>query len=114
MHTEFFDGRLVVKVGDITEERSDAIVHAANSSLLGGGGVDGAIHHKGGRAIYDACKRIRDEQYPNGLPTGQAVITTAGELPANYVIHTVGPISIGQNAGRNTEAAGRSFWPTGN
>ena len=70
----------------------DAIVNAANSSLLGGAGVDGAIHAAGGPAILAACKELRRTRYPNGLPTGEAVITTAGNLPARYVIHTVGPI----------------------
>jgi O-acetyl-ADP-ribose deacetylase (regulator of RNase III) len=92
MAETFFDGRLIVKHGDLTEEVVDAIVNAANWTLLGGGGVDGAIHAAGGQAIYDACKEIRDTQFPGGLPTGQAVITTGGKLPANYVIHTVGPI----------------------
>lgn len=77
--------------GDITEQDVDAVVNAANSSLMGGGGVDGAIHRKGGDAILAECKEIRDTEYPDGLPTGEAVITTAGKLPANYVIHTVGP-----------------------
>ncbi|HMB93671.1 MAG TPA: O-acetyl-ADP-ribose deacetylase [Rhodothermales bacterium] len=78
--------------GDITEIQVDAIVNAANSSLMGGGGVDGAIHRRGGPAILAACKTIRRNNYPDGLPTGQAVITTGGELPAQYVIHTVGPV----------------------
>jgi O-acetyl-ADP-ribose deacetylase len=78
--------------GDITEQDVDAIVNAANSSLLGGGGVDGAIHRRGGPAILEECKRIRAERYPDGLPPGQAVATTAGELPARWVIHTVGPV----------------------
>ena len=78
--------------GDITEQTVDAIVNAANSSLLGGGGVDGAIHRAGGPAILEECRRVRVEQYPGGLPTGQAVATTAGELPARWVIHTVGPV----------------------
>ena len=78
--------------GDITEQRVDAIVNAANSSLMGGGGVDGAIHRKGGSAILEECKRIRSEKYPDGLPTGKAVATTAGDLPARWVIHTVGPV----------------------
>ena len=78
--------------GDITEQRVDAIVNAANSSLMGGGGVDGAIHRKGGPAILEECKRIRSEKYPDGLPTGKAVATTAGDLPARWVIHTVGPV----------------------
>jgi O-acetyl-ADP-ribose deacetylase len=84
--------RIVVKVGDITREAVDAIVNAANSSLMGGGGVDGAIHRAGGPEILDACRRIRNERYPDGLPTGHAVITAAGRLPARHVIHTVGPI----------------------
>jgi O-acetyl-ADP-ribose deacetylase (regulator of RNase III) len=88
----FYDGRLIVKHGDITKEAVDAIVNAANWTLLGGGGVDGAIHAAGGREIYHACKELRETEYPNGLPTGQAVITTGGDLPAKHVIHTVGPI----------------------
>jgi len=78
--------------GDITQQEVDAIVNAANSSLMGGGGVDGAIHRKGGAEILQECKRIRNERYPEGLPTGQAVVTTAGKLPARWVIHTVGPV----------------------
>lgn len=84
--------RIIIKIGDITKENVCAIVNAANSSLLGGGGVDGAIHRAGGPQILEACKKIRKEKYPDGLPTGDAVATTAGNLPANYVIHTVGPI----------------------
>lgn len=78
--------------GDITRMRVDAIVNAANSSLFGGGGVDGAIHKRGGRAILAACRELRDTRYPDGLPAGQAVATTAGKLRARWVIHTVGPI----------------------
>jgi O-acetyl-ADP-ribose deacetylase (regulator of RNase III) len=78
--------------GDITEQAVDAIVNAANSSLLGGGGVDGAIHRRGGPAILEECRRVRSEQHPDGLSAGQAVATTAGELPARWVIHTVGPV----------------------
>lgn len=88
----FMKGRLVVKVGDITKEDADAIVNAANSSLLGGGGVDGAIHRAGGADVLKECKEIRRTQYPDGLPTAQAVITTAGKMTAKYVIHTVGPV----------------------
>jgi O-acetyl-ADP-ribose deacetylase (regulator of RNase III) len=84
--------RITLIRGDITEEEVDAIVNAANSSLLGGGGVDGAIHRRGGPAILQECKRIREQRYPNGLPTGMAVATTGGELPAQWVIHTVGPV----------------------
>ncbi|NVI87716.1 O-acetyl-ADP-ribose deacetylase [Actinomadura sp. BRA 177] len=78
--------------GDITEEDVDAVVNAANSSLLGGGGVDGAIHRRGGPDILDECRKLRASHYGGGLPTGQAVATTAGRLPARWVIHTVGPV----------------------
>ncbi|MBK6011337.1 O-acetyl-ADP-ribose deacetylase [Streptomyces sp. MBT53] len=78
--------------GDITRQSADAIVNAANSSLLGGGGVDGAIHRRGGPAILEACRKLRASHYGKGLRTGQAVATTAGELDAQWVIHTVGPV----------------------
>ncbi|MFG3598704.1 O-acetyl-ADP-ribose deacetylase [Micromonospora chersina] len=78
--------------GDITAQQVDAIVNAANSSLLGGGGVDGAIHRKGGPAILEECRVLRATRYPDGLPTGQAVATTGGHLPARWVVHTVGPV----------------------
>lgn len=78
--------------GDITEAQVDAVVNAANSSLLGGGGVDGAIHRKGGPDILAACRALRASDHGRGLPTGQAVATTAGRLPARWVIHTVGPV----------------------
>lgn len=84
--------RITLIHGDITEERVDAIVNAANSSLMGGGGVDGAIHRRGGSAILTACKSVRADRYPDGLPTGEAAATTAGDLPARWVIHTVGPV----------------------
>lgn len=84
--------QITVLRGDITEQEVDAIVNAANSSLLGGGGVDGAIHRRGGPAILAECRRLRESHYGRGLPTGQAVATTAGELPARWVIHTVGPV----------------------
>ncbi|CAL9288684.1 O-acetyl-ADP-ribose deacetylase [Streptomyces olindensis] len=78
--------------GDITRERVDAIVNAANSSLLGGGGVDGAIHRRGGPAILEDCRKLRASHYGKGLATGRAVATTAGNLDARWVIHTVGPV----------------------
>lgn len=81
-----------IKTGDITKESVCAIVNAANSSCMGGGGVDGAIHRAGGPMILEECKRIRRERLPDGLPTGRAVATNAGAMPAKYVIHTVGPI----------------------
>jgi O-acetyl-ADP-ribose deacetylase len=83
---------LVLVRGDITEQRVDAVVNAANSGLLGGGGVDGAIHRKGGPEILAACRELRATDYRDGLPTGAAVATTAGKLPAQWVIHTVGPV----------------------
>ena len=83
---------ITLVTGDITEQHTDAIVNAANSSLLGGGGVDGAIHRRGGPAILAECRELRATRYPDGLPAGQAVATTAGNLPARWVIHTVGPV----------------------
>ncbi|MFE5809816.1 O-acetyl-ADP-ribose deacetylase [Streptomyces sp. NPDC056491] len=84
--------RIVLVLGDITAEKADVIVNAANSSLLGGGGVDGAIHRRGGPEILAACEDLRRSHYGKGLPTGHAVATTAGRLPAGHVIHTVGPV----------------------
>lgn len=83
---------LVLVLGDITDQRADAIVNAANSSLLGGGGVDGAIHRKGGPEILAECRALRAGHYGKGLRTGEAVATTAGRLDARWVIHTVGPV----------------------
>ncbi|MEM3783648.1 MAG: O-acetyl-ADP-ribose deacetylase [Candidatus Bathyarchaeia archaeon] len=91
--------KLCLVQGDITEMETDAIVNAANPSLMGGGGVDGAIHRKGGPKILEECKQIRATEWPNGLPTGKAAITSGGKLKAKYVIHTVGPIWHGGNSG---------------
>jgi O-acetyl-ADP-ribose deacetylase (regulator of RNase III) len=94
MFVEFKVGKAIVQliVGDITDVEADAIVNAANSTLLGGMGVDGAIHSKGGPKILEECKRIRATSWPDGLPTGYAVITSGGNLKAKHVIHTVGPV----------------------
>src|SRR3954463_5990909 len=108
MPDTFLDGRVVVKVGDITEESVDAIVNAANSTLYGGGGVDGAIHEKGGPEILAACRRLRKDAYPDGLPTGKAVITTGGNLPADFVIHTVGPI-YGEHNGAESKLLAQAY-----
>jgi O-acetyl-ADP-ribose deacetylase len=97
--SELLGGRLIVVTGDITTLTVDAIVNAANSSLMGGGGVDGAIHRAGGPAILAACKAIRKERFPDGLPPGEAVETTGGNLPARFVIHTVGPVWHGGTGG---------------
>lgn len=102
LEKSFLDGRVAVVVGDITKQDVEAIVNAANASLLGGGGVDGAIHRAGGSEILDECREIRRTRFPNGLPAGEAVITTGGKLPALYVIHTVGPI-YGENEGKDAE-----------
>ena len=102
MAQSFLGGRVVVLVDDITRQNVTAIVNAANASLLGGGGVDGAIHRAGGPQILVECREIRQTKYPQGLPTGEAVITTGGDLPARFVIHTVGPI-YGRDPERQTE-----------
>ncbi len=102
--------KLILKVGDITEEETDAIVNAANSSCMGGGGVDGAIHTKGGKAILEECKKIRETIYPQGLPTGEAVITTGGNLKAKYVIHTVGPICRGKFNEEKENLLRNAYW----
>jgi len=98
----FLSGRVLVMIGDITRQDVTAIVNAANSTLLGGGGVDGAIHNVGGPQILKECQEIRRTVYPRGLPAGEAVITTGGNLPAKYVIHTVGPI-YGRQPERESE-----------
>jgi len=99
---EFLGGRVLLVIGDITRQDVTAIVNAANSTLLGGGGVDGAIHDAGGPEILEGCQHIRKTVYPKGLPTGEAVITTGGNLLAKYVIHTVGPI-YGRDPERQAE-----------
>ncbi len=91
--------RIHIVTGDITDFKVDAIVNAANSGLMGGGGVDGAIHRRGGPLILDACKEIRNTRFPAGLPPGEAVITPGGRLIAAYVIHTVGPVWYGGGSG---------------
>jgi O-acetyl-ADP-ribose deacetylase (regulator of RNase III) len=98
----FLEGRVSATIGDITQRRVDAVVNAANSTLLGGGGVDGAIHRAGGPLIRKECEEIRHARFPEGLPTGESVITTAGLLPARHVIHTVGPI-WGREGGREPQ-----------
>jgi O-acetyl-ADP-ribose deacetylase (regulator of RNase III) len=84
--------KIILLEGDITAQPVDAVVNAANSSLLGGGGVDGAIHAVGGPEILAECRVLRQARYPDGLPVGEAVATTAGRLPARWVVHTVGPV----------------------
>ena len=98
---DFTVGKTKIRIvqGDITEQYTDAIVSAANRSLMGGGGVDGAIHRKGGPKILEECKKIRETEWPEGLPTGKAVITTGGNLKVRYVIHAVGPIWQGGRYG---------------
>jgi O-acetyl-ADP-ribose deacetylase (regulator of RNase III) len=102
MDGSFLNGRVCLVVGDITKQQVDVLVNAANSTLLGGGGVDGAIHRVGGQIILEECREIRRRFYPNGLPAGESVITSAGNLPARFVVHTVGPI-YGQHGGREPE-----------
>lgn len=104
----FLAGRVLIKVGDITKENVDAIVNPANGTLMGGGGVDGAIHRAGGPAILEACKEIRRDQFPDGLPTGEAVITTAGKMAAKFVIHTVGPV-YGRGGNDKAELLGACY-----
>ena len=99
--------RIELRRGDITEQDVEAIVNAANSSLLGGGGVDGAIHRKGGPAILEECRALRASRYPAGLAAGEAVATTAGNLAARWVVHTVGPV---YDPGRDQGATLRSCY----
>jgi O-acetyl-ADP-ribose deacetylase (regulator of RNase III) len=107
---EFKVGKATVRLvkGDLTEVEADAIVNAANSSLLGGGGVDGAIHRRGGPKILEECKKIRETTWPDGLPTGKAVITGGGNLKAKHVIHTVGPVGHGGNH-KEQELLGQAY-----
>lgn len=105
MKNELIQGRLFMETGDLTLFEGDAVVNAANSSLLGGGGVDGAIHRRGGGAILEQCRDIRRHQYPHGLPTGKAVLTRGGDLPAGHVIHTVGPIWKDGESGEEAQLA---------
>ncbi|MCQ2604778.1 MAG: O-acetyl-ADP-ribose deacetylase [Spirochaetia bacterium] len=92
------DDRIAIEIGDLTKLDVTAVVNAANSGLLGGGGVDGAIHRAGGTEILAECIKIRETIYPNGMPAGNAVVTTAGKMKAEYVIHTVGPVWHGGNS----------------
>lgn len=107
MSVEYHVGKAVILLvrEDITELDTDVIVNAANSTLMGGGGVDGAIHRKGGPRIIEECKRIRSIEWPQGLPTGKAIITSGGNLKASYVIHTVGPIWHGGSSGEPEQLA---------
>jgi O-acetyl-ADP-ribose deacetylase (regulator of RNase III) len=99
MELSWGNSRIRMVRGDITEQDVDAIVNAANSSLMGGGGVDGAIHRRGGPRILAECREIRERDWPRGLPTGRAVITGGGDLKARHVIHTVGPVWRGGGEG---------------
>lgn len=103
------EAKVLLLQGDITDMDTDAIVNAANSSLMGGGGVDGAIHRKGGPRILEECKRLRARKWPGGLPTGKATITSGGNLKAKHVIHTVGPIWHGGNQ-KEPELLAEAYW----
>jgi O-acetyl-ADP-ribose deacetylase (regulator of RNase III) len=105
---EFLSNRVFVEIGDITGATVEVIVNAANSSLLGGGGVDGAIHKVGGKQIIEECREIRRTEFPDGLPAGEAVITSGGNLHAKFVIHTVGPI-YGRNKETDAELLGNCY-----
>jgi O-acetyl-ADP-ribose deacetylase (regulator of RNase III) len=108
MEKTLLGGRVNVTVGDLTLEAVDALVNAANSSLLGGGGVDGAIHRRGGPEILVQCRELRRTTWPDGLPVGAAAITTGGRLAARFVIHTVGPV-YGAGGGRVAELLGACY-----
>ena len=103
MSVKRYGDRIAAKVGDITLEVVDAVVNAANSNLMGGGGVDAAIHRAGGNAVLEECKQLRSSRYPDGLPNGEAAATAAGNLPAKWVVHTVGPIWKGGGVGEPAE-----------
>lgn len=105
MTTSSLSARIQLVQGDITKQAVAAIVNAANSSLLGGGGVDGAIHRAGGPKILEECRFLRERKYPAGLPAGQAVVTTGGNLPAAFVVHTAGPVWHGGNQHEAEELA---------
>lgn len=104
----FLGGRVRLSIGDITREAVDAVVNAANPTLMGGGGVDGAIHRAGGPSILEECREIRRTLYPEGLPAGEAVITGGGLLPARHVIHTVGPV-YGREGGREADLLASAY-----
>jgi O-acetyl-ADP-ribose deacetylase (regulator of RNase III) len=108
MEANIGTARITLILGDITEQETDAIVNAANSGLMGGGGVDGAIHRKGGTEILKECKFIRQTLYPEGLPTGKAVATSGGQLKAKKIIHTVGPI-WGEENNREPELLAEAY-----
>jgi len=101
MEARVCKSRILLVKGDITDQETDAIVNAANSSLMGGGGVDGAIHRRGGPAILEECRRIRATRWPQGLPVGEAVMTSGGNLKARHVIHAVGPVYMGGEEGES-------------
>lgn len=105
----FLGNWIRVRVGDLVLCSADVLVNAANSTLMGGSGVDGAIHRVGGPAILADCEQLRNSKYPNGLPTGEAVATTAGNLKVRWVIHTVGPI-FGKCSGREGELLRACYW----
>jgi O-acetyl-ADP-ribose deacetylase (regulator of RNase III) len=111
MEFKIANATLTLVKGDVTDQATDAIVNAANSTLLGGGGVDGAIHAKGGPKILEECRRLRAKEWPDGLPTGNAVATSGGNLKAKYVIHTVGPIWRG-GVQEEPKLLRRAYWNT--
>ena len=109
VHSSHLNGWVKVVVGNIVTMTVDVVVNAANSNLMGGGGVDGAIHAAGGPEILEACRKIREVQFPGGLPTGEAVATEAGKMPSRWVIHTVGPV-FGEWQGREAEMLRSCYW----